>query len=179
MLTGKVNRKVEMRFVGYPKLLRELRKLGAPNGRIVSAATQGMIEVVEHLLGEAQRQAPKDEGTLGASGTAAVFVDGKRVSGSTAPSGFVMLSAAGPIEGPKTHVDVHRDVDELAAASPKKGGGVEGIVSFNTPYALEQHERLDFHHPKGGKAKYLEDTLKENANRYAGILDQKMREALR
>lgn len=173
MLKGKVNRKVEMRFVGYPKLVRELRKLGAPNGRIVGAAAQGMIEIVEHLLGEAQRQVPVDEGNLRGSGTAAVFVDGRRVSGSVAPS------AVQPIGGPETHVDVHRDVDALAAVSPKKGGGVEGQVSFNTPYAQEQHERTDFNHPKGGKAKYLEDPLKENAGRYAGILEQKMREALR
>ena len=31
------------------------------------------------------------------------------------------------------------------------------FVSFNTPYARRQHEDLDYHHPRGGKAKYLED----------------------
>jgi hypothetical protein len=179
MLTGKTQGKFGLRMVGYPQLVRELRKLGAPNGRIVTAAIRGMEEDVEDLLGRAQREAPLDEGTLRASGTAAVFVDGKRVSGVAEQSGFVMLSAAGPIEGPKTHAMVHRDVDALAAQSPKKGGGVEGQVSFNTPYALEQHERLDFNHPKGGKAKYLEDPLKENADRYAGHIADRIGEALR
>ncbi|MCD4558227.1 minor capsid protein [Schaalia sp. lx-100] len=29
-------------------------------------------------------------------------------------------------------------------------------VSFNTPYAVRQHEELGYRHPKGGQAKYLE-----------------------
>lgn len=32
--------------------------------------------------------------------------------------------------------------------------------------ALVQHERLDFNHPKGGQAKYLEGPFNENASRY-------------
>ncbi|PKY66982.1 hypothetical protein CYJ25_01710 [Schaalia turicensis] len=32
-------------------------------------------------------------------------------------------------------------------------------VSFDTPYAVRQHEELGYNHPKGGKAKYLEDPL--------------------
>jgi hypothetical protein len=34
--------------------------------------------------------------------------------------------------------------------------GTKGSVGFNTPYALIQHERLDFRHPNGRTAKYLE-----------------------
>ena len=29
-------------------------------------------------------------------------------------------------------------------------------ISFNTPYALRQHEEMSYNHPKGGQAKYLE-----------------------
>ncbi|MFC3980169.1 hypothetical protein [Streptosporangium jomthongense] len=32
-----------------------------------------------------------------------------------------------------------------------------GAVSYDTPYATIQHERLDFQHDGGRKAKYLED----------------------
>lgn len=34
----------------------------------------------------------------------------------------------------------------------------EGVatVSFNTPYAVTQHENLDFQHPRGGGPKFLE-----------------------
>jgi hypothetical protein len=38
-------------------------------------------------------------------------------------------------------------------------------VSYNTDYALIQHERLDFHHTQG-KAKYLEDPLTRNRQKY-------------
>lgn len=38
--------------------------------------------------------------------------------------------------------------------------GLEGSISYDTPYAVIQHERLDFHHPiPGRKAKYLEDPM--------------------
>jgi hypothetical protein len=43
-------------------------------------------------------------------------------------------------------------------------------VTFSTPYAARQHEEVGWQHPKGGKAKYLEDHVKELAPRYARIL---------
>lgn len=36
--------------------------------------------------------------------------------------------------------------------------------SFNTPYARRQHEELEWRHPLGGKAKYLEDPFKRMAD---------------
>jgi hypothetical protein len=48
--------------------------------------------------------------------------------------------------------------------------GVRLVVSANTPYAKAQHEHTEYKHPKGGKAKYLSDPLKQNANRYRAIL---------
>jgi hypothetical protein len=38
--------------------------------------------------------------------------------------------------------------------------GLDGSISYDTPYAVIQHERLDFVHPiPGRKAKYLEDPM--------------------
>jgi len=34
-------------------------------------------------------------------------------------------------------------------------------VSYNTPYAVYQHEDLTLHHEKGRKAKYLEDVIND------------------
>jgi hypothetical protein len=59
------------------------------------------------------------------------------------------------------------------------GDAVVGEVGFNTPYALTQHERLDFNHPKGGKAKYLQDNLQTQTDRYQENLSDHLREALR
>ncbi len=39
-------------------------------------------------------------------------------------------------------------------------------VGYNLIYAIIQHERLDFSHPRGGKAKYLEDPFNQNKDRY-------------
>lgn len=41
-----------------------------------------------------------------------------------------------------------------------------GAVGFGTPYAVIQHESLDFDHPNGGEAKYLERPYLENKERY-------------
>lgn len=39
-------------------------------------------------------------------------------------------------------------------------------VGYNLVYAMIQHERLDFSHPQGGKAKYLEDPFNANIRNY-------------
>lgn len=37
--------------------------------------------------------------------------------------------------------------------------GSAGTVSYDTPYAVIQHEKTSFHHQRGRKAKYLEDPV--------------------
>ena len=39
--------------------------------------------------------------------------------------------------------------------------GSEGTISYDTPYAVEQHENLIYHHQRGRKAKYLEDPVND------------------
>ena len=39
---------------------------------------------------------------------------------------------------------------------------LEAEVGYNLPYARKQHEELDFNHPLGGKAKFLEDPFNRN-----------------
>jgi hypothetical protein len=76
-------------------------------GRGRRLASEGLERGLQHVLAEAQRIVPLDEGTLERSG---------RVS-----------------------------VD-----------GLEGAISFDTVYAVIQHEALDFNHLPGRTAKYLE-----------------------
>lgn len=38
-----------------------------------------------------------------------------------------------------------------------EGDGSAGTVSYDTPYAVIQHENQSFNHQRGRKAKYLED----------------------
>ena len=149
---------------GVEELSRQLARDGEVWQRVQQAAVRGMVENTEDLLGRAMRDAPVDEGTLRASGSAAVYENGRAV----ARRGF--REVAGQPEAPEM---VERKVVEGGL-----GDAVVGEVGFNTPYALVQHERLDFDHPKGGKAKYLEDNLKEQADRYQGNLNDHLRGAL-
>lgn len=48
-------------------------------------------------------------------------------------------------------------------------------VRFNQRYAAVQHERLDYNHPRGGQAKYLEQPLEENRQRYLQHLRDSVR----
>ena len=59
-------------------------------------------------------------------------------------------------------------------AEPKNDGMV-WEVSYGTEYAHYQHEGLDFRHPQGGQAKYLQQPFEENADRYI----QKIRDSVR
>ena len=150
---------------GVEELSRQLARDGEVWQRVQQAAVRGMVENTEDLLGRAMRDAPVDEGTLRASGHAAVYANGKAV----ARRGF--REVKGQPEAPE--MLTHRVVEGGA------GDAVVGEVGFNTPYALVQHERLDFNHPKGGKAKYLEDPLKEQAGRYQDNLADHLRGALK
>ena len=41
--------------------------------------------------------------------------------------------------------------------------GKTGCYSYDTPYAIPQHEHTEFQHQRGRKAKYLEDPVNDKA----------------
>lgn len=41
------------------------------------------------------------------------------------------------------------------------GEGLQSAVTYDTPYAVIQHENLTFHHDAGHTAKYLENTIND------------------
>lgn len=47
-----------------------------------------------------------------------------------------------------------------------------GSVEVNQHYALEQHERFDYEHPRGGGPKYLSGPLMENAEWYLTLVSE-------
>ena len=49
-------------------------------------------------------------------------------------------------------------------------GDLSAEVGFNSPYATRQHENMQYHHEKGGEAKYLENPLKENSEKYIKMI---------
>ena len=47
-------------------------------------------------------------------------------------------------------------LERSGVAHPPDTGTLRAAVSYDTPYAVYQHEGLDFNHPNGRQAKYLE-----------------------
>lgn len=77
----------------------------------------------------------------------------------------------------KSLEEVPRDTGALAESCTVETDGKEGTISYGTEYAVIQHERTDFAHPSGGKAKYLEDPMNDPVTQSAMLND--MAEAMR
>jgi hypothetical protein len=52
-------------------------------------------------------------------------------------------------------------------------------VSYDTPYAVRQHEELSYRHDPGRTAKYLEGPLREEKDTILAIIAAQVRRALR
>lgn len=113
----------------------------------------------EIMLGDAQRRAPIDEGTLRGSAELALVVNGSTFSG----SGMIEQATSAAI----------------AAASGRRRVRITAELSFNTVYAARQHEELDWQHPKGGEAKYLQKAIQENSGRLGSLIEAGQRAIMR
>jgi len=111
----------------------------------------------EAILTEAIDEAPIDTGTLRRSGTVTVgaLPDGAQVY-EAAESGSNMKNAFPGPEGKEKAV----------------------YISFSTPYARRQHEELGYNHPRGGKAKYLEDPFNRNKKKVLKYAAKQVKKAL-
>lgn len=56
---------------------------------------------------------------------------------------------------------------------------MRAYVSYNQPYAVAQHENLDWKHAPGRQAKYLETALEEEAAQVRALLAQQLKELFR
>ena len=112
----------------------------------------------EAILTEAIDETPVDTGTLRRSGTVTV---GKL------PDSARIYEAA-------------EAGNEMKDAFPEPVGKEKAVyISFNTPYARRQHEELDYEHPRGGKAKYLETPFNANKKKVLKYADKQIRKALK
>lgn len=71
------------------------------------------------------------------------------------------------------------DLRNSAATHDASPGDLTSAVTYNTPYAVIQHERLDFHHPTdhnpGAQAKYLEGAATELRHELGEIVGAEIR----
>lgn len=67
---------------------------------------------------------------------------------------------------------------ELSGATSVDEQALEATVFYDTPYAVRQHEDLQYSHAPGRRAKYLQLALEENEGRARAIFEQQLRSAL-
>ena len=122
------------------------------------AALKALRTGAESILTEAIDEAPIETGTLRRSGTVTV----------------------GKIPNMEMVFEAAKAGNEMKDAFPEKIGKEKAVyISFNTPYARRQHEELDYEHPRGGKAKYLEDPFHRNKKKVVKYAELKIKKALR
>ena len=111
--------------------------------KMLATSQKAVVKVGIELLDLAIQECPIDTGAL-------------------RKSGLVKLNGQIIAKGSKKNVIASYNIN-------LQDGKFEVEVSFNTPYALRQHEVLSYVH-KVGKAKYLEDPLKNNITRFMDII---------
>jgi hypothetical protein len=59
------------------------------------------------------------------------------------------------------------------------GSGMQAAVTYDTPYAVKQHEELDYHHTRpGAQAKYLETPLNSERPKVLDLIAREIKRAL-
>lgn len=112
----------------------------------------------EAILTEAIDETPIDTGTLRRSGTVTV----------------------GALPDVEQVYEAAKDGSEMKDAFPEKIGKEKAVyISFNTPYARRQHEEVGYEHPRGGKAKYLEDPFNLLKQKVIKMAELRIKKALR
>lgn len=56
--------------------------------------------------------------------------------------------------------------------------GLHGTVSFDTPYAVRQHEDMTMRHDAGRQAKYLESAMADDADTAQRVIGEQIRRAM-
>lgn len=86
-----------------------------------------------------------------------------------------------PVETGDLRGSLEVTIDDTKIAEGQKGGGIRivseapengtvGTVSYNTPYAANQHEHVEYDHPLGGEAKFLEKVLNSEQDRILRLI---------
>lgn len=89
------------------------------------------------------------------------------------------LSAEHVLQVSRARVPIEEATLERSGAATVEESDLTAAVSYDTPYAVRQHEELDYRHDAGRTAKYLEGPLTEEAGTVAAIIAAELRRSLR
>lgn len=76
-------------------------------------------------------------------------------------------------------VPIDEDALARSGTATVDEGSLTAAVAYDTPYAVIQHERMDFRHAPGRRAKFLESSLNSSADEVRDIIAAQLRRALR
>lgn len=78
----------------------------------------------------------------------------------------------------RTLVPVEETTLERSGTPSVDEASLTGAVSYDTPYAVRQHEEMDWRHDEGRQAKYLEQPMTTEANVMNDLIAAQVRRAL-
>ena len=143
-----------MSFTGgnLPGLDEAIKKLNQMIDNTGKATAKGLTDAGMNILGTAVERAPVDKGPLRESGY--LYVGDEFIAGGSENGGTYFAGRA-------------CDYAESA------------IVEFAEPYAKIQHEHVEFNHPKGGQAKYLESAVNSEQGSVLRSISERYEELLK
>ncbi|WKX70046.1 hypothetical protein [Streptomyces sp. XD-27] len=89
------------------------------------------------------------------------------------------LAAEHVLDRTRAQVPIEEATLERSGTATVDETDLTAAVSYDTPYAVRQHEELGYRHDAGRKAKYLEDPLNQEAATVAEIIAAAVRRSLR
>lgn len=89
------------------------------------------------------------------------------------------LGAEHLLEVSRQRVPIEEGTLERSGIATVDEASATAVVSYDTPYAVRQHEDLTLRHDEGRTGKYLEDPLREEADTIQRIIAAQVRRALR
>jgi hypothetical protein len=91
----------------------------------------------------------------------------------------VRMAAEHVLTESRKRVPIEEATLERSGVATVDEATLTAAVSYDTPYAVRQHENLNYRHDNGRSAKYLESVLPETADVVEALLAAQIRRALR
>lgn len=120
-----------------------IRNIQAAVDRMQTGSATGLADALLYVATESQQRCPVNIGDL--RGSVQVTLDDQPIAQGQQGGGITTTGATPPT-------------------------ATRGEVSYNTPYAAVQHEQINYSHPHGGQAKYLESVLVEDGTRILTLI---------
>lgn len=112
------------------------------------ATLEALEEVATDCISRSVARAPVDKGDL--RGTGFVDINGQQVA--------------------MGRDDKSGGIDITGSPGQPQDGTNEALIGFSSEYAFVQHEHMEFNHPQGGQAKFLELTIHEQKEAWLELL---------